>query len=75
MLQPKHLPWQIGQVERAGGLWKAMFRQLCWSQQVSGKEDVLLATAAINSARNNLARKFRLCAHSVGPWKNYQTPS
>ena len=53
----KASPWQIGQVERAGGLWKAMFRQLCWSQQVSGKEDVLLATAAINSARNNLARK------------------
>ena len=53
----KASPWQIGQVERAGGLWKAMFRQLCWPQQVSGKEGVLLATAAINSARNNLARK------------------
>ena len=56
-LAAKASPWQLGMVERAGGLWKAMFRRLCWSQQVAGREDVLLATAAINSARNNMARK------------------
>ena len=53
----KASPWQIGQVERAGGLWKAAFRRLSWSQQVSGKEEVLLATAAVNAARNSLARR------------------
>ena len=56
-LAAKASPWQLGMVERVGGLWKAMFRRLCWSQQVAGREDVFLATAAINSARNNMARK------------------
>ena len=53
----KASPWQIGQIERAGGLWKAMFRRMVWSEQLAGREDVLLATGAINTARNALTRK------------------
>lgn len=52
----KASPWQLGMIERAGGSWKSMFRRLVWSQQVSGL-DILLATAAINQARNSLARR------------------
>lgn len=53
----KASPWQIGQIERAGGLWKAMFRRMVWSEQLAGREDILLATGAINTARNSLTRK------------------
>jgi len=53
----KASPWQIGFVERAGGLWKTSFRRLVWAAQVAGKDDVVIATGAINSARNNLARR------------------
>ena len=53
----KASPWQIAYVERSGGTWKAAFRRLVWSEQVAGREDVLIATGAINSARNNLARR------------------
>ena len=53
----KASPWQIAYVERAGGTWKTTFRRLVWAEQVSGREDVLVATGAINAARNNLARR------------------
>ena len=32
----KAAPWQIGQIERHGGLWKGTFRRAAWSQQASG---------------------------------------
>ena len=53
----KASPWQIGQVERHGGLWKESFRRLAWSQQVSGLEEVTLATAAVAQAKNSTSRK------------------
>lgn len=53
----KASPWQIGQVERHGGLWKETFCRVCWSQQISGRQDVILATAAVNRAKNSLVRK------------------
>ena len=53
----KASPWQIGQIERHGGLWKETFRRLCWSQQVAGREEVLWATSATNQAKNSLVRK------------------
>ncbi len=53
----KASPWQLGMIERAGGSWKSMFRRVVWSLQLSGLEDILLATAAINQARNSLARR------------------
>ena len=53
----KAAPWQIGQVERHGDIWKATFRRLVWSQQVSGFQEVQLATAPTNQAKNLLSRK------------------
>lgn len=53
----KASPWQLGQIERAGGLWKAMLRKMVWSQQIAGQDDMLLATGAVNTARNALTRK------------------
>ena len=53
----KAAPWQIGQVERHGGLWKETFRKLCWDQQISSYDEVLWATSATNQAKNSLVRK------------------
>ena len=53
----KASPWQIGQIERHGGLWKETFRKLCWDQQISSHEEVLWATSATNQAKNSLVRK------------------
>ena len=53
----KASPWQIGQIERHGGLWKETFRRVSWAHQVSGRQDVILTTAAVNQAKNSLTRK------------------
>ena len=53
----KASPWQIGQVERHGGLWKTTFKRLVWAQQIAGREEVLMATAATTAAKNSMARK------------------
>ena len=53
----KASPWQIGQVERHGGIWKESFRRLAWSMQVAGRSEVLLATSAVTQAKNAGSRK------------------
>ena len=53
----KASPWQIGMIERHGGLWKETFRRTAWSQQVAGKDEVLATTSATNAAKNSLCRK------------------
>ena len=50
-------PWQIGQVERHGSLWKDSFHKLVYSEQVMGLEEVLWATSSTNQAKNSLCRK------------------
>ena len=50
-------PWQIGQVERHGALWKSSFHKLVYSEQVAGLEEVQWATTATNQAKNALSRK------------------
>lgn len=53
----KASPWQFGFVERAGGVWKSTLRKMVWSEQLAGREDMMIATGAVNWARNNLARR------------------
>eukprot|EP00435_Cladocopium_sp_Y103_P040843 s1261_g11.t1 len=50
-------PWQIGQVERHGAIWKDSFHKLVYSEQVTGLEEVQWATTATNQAKNSLSRK------------------
>ena len=50
-------PWQLGQIERHGGIWKASFRRAAWSQQVAGPTEVKMLTAAVNQGKNSLTRK------------------
>ena len=64
----KASPWQIGQVERHNGLWKATLERVVWSEQVSGRDDLLLATAAVNMAKNSMSRQhgFSPCQWVTG---------
>ena len=50
-------PWQLGQVERHGAIWKSILTRMIWSEQLSGKEAMIHATSAVNNAKNNLVRK------------------
>ena len=53
----KAAPWQIGQIERRGGLWKGTFRRAAWSQQASGLDEVRILTASVNHSKNTMCRK------------------
>ena len=71
----KASPWQLASVERAGGTWKSMFRRLVWSKQVAGRDDVLLATGAVNAARNSLTRKSGFSPQQWVLGKSIRLPS
>ena len=53
----KASPWHIGAVERHGGTWKSIWRRVAWSQQISGVQQVRVATAEVNKAKNALSRR------------------
>ena len=53
----KASPWQIGQVERHGSIWKSILQKMIWGEQLAGREHMLFATSAINQAKNSLVRK------------------
>ena len=59
--------WQAGYTEKQGGIWKAIFNKINDEHSVS-KEDIHLATAAVSSAKNNLARTsgYSPCQHVFG---------
>ena len=46
-------PWQLGQVERHGAIWKQTFKRAAWSQQVVGLQEVQALTAATNQSRRD----------------------
>ena len=50
-------PWQLGQIERHGAIWKSIIKKLVWSSQLAGKDQMTYATAAANQAKNSLIRK------------------
>ena len=53
----KASPWQVGQIERHGGMWKETFKRMAWPQQIAGRDDVLTATSAVTQAKNSMSRK------------------
>ena len=53
----KASPWQIGKTGRHGGIWQGIWRRVVWARQITGRSDVLLATAEVNNAKNSLSRK------------------
>ena len=60
----KASPWQIGQVERHNDLWKTTLKRVVWTQQVSGRDDMLMAIAAVNMAKNSMSRQ-----HGFSPYQ------
>ena len=53
----KASPWQLGQVERHGRIWKSILKRIVWSDQLAGKDHMIHATAAVNAAKNALTRR------------------
>ena len=53
----KASPWHLGAVKRHGGTWKGIWKPLCWSQQMSGLEQVRAGAVEVNTAKNSLARR------------------
>ena len=39
----KASPWQLGQVERHGAIWKSIMKRVVWSQQCAGRETMIHA--------------------------------
>lgn len=50
-------PWHIGKVERHGGTWQEMWREVVAAKQVAGRDDALMTPIEINAAKNFTARK------------------
>ena len=53
----KAAPWQLGQVERHGHIWKEILKKMVWSEQLAGKDQMFHATSAVNQAKNSLVKK------------------
>ena len=49
-------PWQIGKVEREGGLWKDIARRVIHQKKISGPIEMKLMTTEVNTVRNDMAR-------------------
>ena len=71
----KAAPWQIGAVERHGGIWKSMFKKVAYAEQVHTKEGVLLAAAACNQAKNSLSRKHGFAPTQLVLGKDIRLPA
>ena len=68
-------PWQLGQIERHGAIWKNMMKKVVWSEQVAGRESMLHATAAVNQAKNSLVRKSGFSPMQWVLGRNMRLPS
>ena len=53
---PLEAPWQNGKVERAGGIWKEILYKTVQEMQLSGVEDMVLASTIISQCRNSFPR-------------------
>ena len=53
---PLEAPWKQGRVEKAGGLWKEVFKKAVHEMQLVGLDDVILATTIVTQCRNSFPR-------------------
>ena len=49
-------PWKQGRVEKAGGLWKEVFKKAVHEMQLVGLDDVILVTTIVTQCRNSFPR-------------------
>ena len=71
----KASPWQIGAVERHGGIWKSMFKKVAYAEQINTREGVLLTAAACNQAKNSLSRKHGFAPTQLVLGKDIRLPA
>ena len=50
-------PWQNGRCERHGGIWKDMFMKVCMDSQLTGPDDVMIASTILTQTKNELYRQ------------------
>ena len=55
-VMPLESPWKNGKVEKAGHLWKELFVKTVRAMQITGLEDVILATSIVTQTRNAFPR-------------------
>ena len=55
-VMPLESPWKNGKVEKAGHLWKELFVKTVRAMQITGLEDVILATSIVSQTRNAFPR-------------------
>ncbi|CAE7548475.1 RE2, partial [Symbiodinium necroappetens] len=53
---PLEAPFKMGKAEKAGGLWKEIFDKVVIDMQLSGIDDVVLASTIVTQVRNSFPR-------------------
>ena len=64
-IMPLESPWKNGKVEKAGDLWKELFAKTVRTMQITGLEDVVLATTIVTQTRNAFPRS---CGYAPNQW-------
>ena len=55
-VMPLEAPWKGGKAEKAGHLWKELWKKVVQESQINGLDDVLIATGIITQTRNSFPR-------------------
>eukprot|EP00971_Amphidinium_carterae_P291862 5793583-Amphidinium_carterae.1 len=53
---PGETPHALGKTERAGGLWKTVFKKVALQMQIAGALDVEVAASIVTQVRNETIR-------------------
>ncbi|CAE7616057.1 RE2, partial [Symbiodinium sp. CCMP2592] len=53
---PLEAPWKQGRVEKAGGLWKEVFKRAVHDMQLEGIDNMVLASSVVTQCRNSFPR-------------------
>ena len=51
-VMPLEAPWKQGKVEKAGGIWKELMKKVVHESQITGLQDMIIATAIVTQIRN-----------------------
>ena len=55
-VMPLEAPWKGGKAEKAGHLWKELWKKVAHESQISGLDDVVTAVGIITQTRNSFPR-------------------
>ena len=64
----------LGRCERSGGVWKEIWRRVCFDQQLLTEGDVEVGAAETNRAKKGDDETWRFCSGAVGARKGRAHP-